>query len=516
MSSKDQENISKLSFHFYNSIKVLASFYEFIRLVKIKNITNEKLFLIDKKWFAEYKKFYLFNDLFQLINKFNITNFESENIEMLFNNLFKTFYNINKNYSNILIFYNKDEELPKIISIKDNESICYVNNFDIINEKTLLNLRKSMGDFKDNIIIKDNIDFKLSEDKIIIKYIQNKDICFNLIIGSLNYKDFLNENFFPEILVNFKLSDDLETEFKSDKVVEKFCQYNNNNEIIHIDNYLLQGEINSLYKIAYLCKGYKNLNERGLSRISSKNNEYKNIIIFLMTLYENYEEIFKKFQLSSYQELDLYLVNKNWIDKYKNFYSYSDIVDNMQKNPKAKDILYNIINSNNYLLNKDSLSELIDKIKNLNNNLLIFDLSNINLAAIDYIYPKIGKPDKDCIIIFHNFELWTEIALHYFKKIGFKSNLRKMKCFFSEKFLFILEERKADNIFIVYEYDEIYKYFFESILIKCQKKENILNNIKSNTFIEYLNNFYFNENSIANLEDSNGFILILNIFNFIL
>jgi len=30
MSSNTQENISKLSFHFYNSIKVLTSFYQFI------------------------------------------------------------------------------------------------------------------------------------------------------------------------------------------------------------------------------------------------------------------------------------------------------------------------------------------------------------------------------------------------------------------------------------------------------------------------------------------------------
>ena len=72
MSSNAQENISKLSFHFYNSIKVLTSFYKFVKSLKSnKSITNEKLFLIDKKWFTNYKQFYLCNDLFQLINKYN-------------------------------------------------------------------------------------------------------------------------------------------------------------------------------------------------------------------------------------------------------------------------------------------------------------------------------------------------------------------------------------------------------------------------------------------------------------
>ena len=55
------------------------------------------------------------------------------------------------------MYYDKDVELPKIISIKVNESICYVNDFDIINEKTLLNLKKSMGDFNSEDSIKENI-----------------------------------------------------------------------------------------------------------------------------------------------------------------------------------------------------------------------------------------------------------------------------------------------------------------------------------------------------------------------
>ena len=158
MSSNAKENISKLFFHFYNSIKVLTSFYQFAESLKnIKSIANEKLFLIGKKFFTNYKQFYLCKNLFQLINKYNIRHFDSGELKILFNNLFKKFYDYNKLYSNVLMYYDKDVELPKIISIKVNESICYVNDFDIINEKTLLNLKKSMGDFNSEDSIKENI-----------------------------------------------------------------------------------------------------------------------------------------------------------------------------------------------------------------------------------------------------------------------------------------------------------------------------------------------------------------------
>jgi len=130
------------------------------------------------------------------------------------------------------------------------------------------------------------------------------------------------------------------------------------------------------------------------------------------------------------------------------------------------------------------------------------------LAIINYIYPKTGEFKKDCIKIFHNFELWTEKALHYFNKIGFNLKPKKIKCFFSEQFLFILEERKAENIFMIYELDET-NNFFESVLIKCKRKEKILNIIKQNKFTEYINNYNCNEKYITNLEDSNDFIFIL-------
>ena len=96
-------------------------------------------------------------NLFQLINKYNIRHFDSGELKILFNNLFKKFYDYYKNNLNILMFYDKDEELPKILTIKVNENICFVNDFDIINEKTLLYLKKSMGDFNSEDSIKENI-----------------------------------------------------------------------------------------------------------------------------------------------------------------------------------------------------------------------------------------------------------------------------------------------------------------------------------------------------------------------
>ena len=61
---------------------------------------------------------------------------------------------------------------------------------------------------------------------------------------------------------------------------------------------------------------------------------------------------------------------------------------------------------------------------------------------------------------------------------------------------------------MIYELDET-NNFFESVLIKCKRKEKILNIIKQNKFTEYINNYNCNEKYITNLEDSNDFIFIL-------
>jgi len=310
----------------------------------------------------------LCNELFQLIKKYNITNFESGELKILFNNLFKKFYDDNKLNSNILIFYDKDEELPKIISTKVNENICYVNDFDIINEKALLNLKKSMGNFCNQDSIKESIDFILYGDKVIIKYIREKYRCYNLIIGTLNFNDLLNVN--PKIMVNFKTKDNLEIEFNKNNILEKYLQNNYNKEIIIIQNNYFKEEINSLYNIKYLCEGYKDINERGLIRIPSGNKESIDIINFFISLNEDYKENNQKFQLSNFQELELYIVNKIWIDKYKNFYSYSGIVNIIKNNPNVTNILNNIKNSNNNESNY--VSELINKINRNNNPLTTY------------------------------------------------------------------------------------------------------------------------------------------------
>jgi hypothetical protein len=192
-------------------------------------------------------------------------------------------YDYNKLNTNVLMFYNKDEELPKIISIKINESICYANDFDIINEKTLLNLKKSMGDFNYEDSIQKKIDSKLSGGKVIIKYIRDKYFCYNLIIGTLNFNGLLNVNFSPEIIVNFKVKDDLEIQFNEDKILEKYSQYNNCKEIIAIqNNYFKEAYIS--YNIKYLCEGYKDLNDKGMTRLPPGNNDSANIINFFMHL----------------------------------------------------------------------------------------------------------------------------------------------------------------------------------------------------------------------------------------
>ena len=75
--SDNDEYYSKLSFHLFNSIQVFLSLHQF-KLSLSQKLKNNKefeqdIFLIDKNWFSEYKDFYLFNKLFDILIQFNLS-----------------------------------------------------------------------------------------------------------------------------------------------------------------------------------------------------------------------------------------------------------------------------------------------------------------------------------------------------------------------------------------------------------------------------------------------------------
>ena len=134
----------KLSFHFNNSIKVFMSLYKFQKELLNNKVTSKEVILINKNRFSVYKKFYLCDKVFELIKTNNLSEFDSTEQKIIFNNLFNDFYNQNSAKPSLLFH---DEEFPNIILSKDDITIKFIDEFEIIDEETYQNLMNCMGIF---------------------------------------------------------------------------------------------------------------------------------------------------------------------------------------------------------------------------------------------------------------------------------------------------------------------------------------------------------------------------------
>ena len=177
---KEKENdifdYSKIILKFQNGINVLLSIYSFelSLLEKIKsyeknnnlnNLNEDKYYLISKKWINNYKKFYLYDKLIKILDKYfeksELNDLSLELKKIIFNNMLKKYkndfeINLSKNQNNYIFLSDKE--------IYSTENENQDENMDIINEEILNNLIKENGEqqrFKGNEFKFENIDGKL-------------------------------------------------------------------------------------------------------------------------------------------------------------------------------------------------------------------------------------------------------------------------------------------------------------------------------------------------------------------
>ena len=505
----NHETNEKKSFHFYIAIKVLTSFYKFQRdlLYKIEseNVKGKNLILLNKTWFSNYKKFYLYEELIKLINEYNLSEFDYEEQKIIFNNLFKTFSERN-NIGKMIIFYGK-KEFPEIINYK---KVNFLEDFEIINKEIYENLQKHKGDF--NISPNDNNKFSeyiCYNGKLIIKYINEELFCYNILIGHLSKIDNINNNFYiPEIFVNFQKKEKLEDEFNNvneptSNILKKYINEQLPDNIIDINNKLQEERINSFNynKVKYIINKENfgdnkaiitnNPSNKGNLRIDSEK-----IINFLINLYRNYEDIKEKINNEQYSkdEFDYILMNKNWIDKFKEAYKYSEI-----KN-------YKNIHNQNFSKIKDR----IDVINKTNDD-LIYDLSNINLKYIDYDYCETVNSQKDFDLkIYKNFELWSIETYKSFLDIGFKLDDRRknVKCYFDKTYIFIVNNNDS-NFLNIYQLIEAENYFNPIMVIKHKDIKEIIEKIKKGTIFKFIYSLN-QENGVFLINKGEGVAYLLN------
>ena len=260
--SISKDDISKYSFQFNNSIKVFISLYNFKQELtdEKQSASTKEVILLNKKWFTEYKNFYNFDKIYDLIKSYNLTDLDLTEQNIIFNNLFNDFYKQNSQ-RNLLLFY--DEEFPNNILYNDDIRIKFVNDFEIINEDVYQNLLNCMGIFKYLNNNAKKYEFKIVEKKIIIKY--TNENCLNLLIGKIGVK---TDIYVPDILVNFPGIQLLVDEYNN---FENFYQEKLND--------FLKGDTNII----------KNIEQQSLSE-----RPYENNVKFFIYLHDKYPQLDNK------------------------------------------------------------------------------------------------------------------------------------------------------------------------------------------------------------------------------
>ena len=497
---EEDDYIGKISFHLYNSIKVSISLYHFRKklLDKIqskKNISNQKIILIDKNWFSSYKKFYFCEEVIKLIKDNKLSLFSPGIQKLLFNNIFSTFkrYIHKKKSSNLLLFYNKKDEFPKVKYYHNNSNFSFISDFEIINEEIYANLKKHLGDFNIPIPYNNkNFDYIIYNEKLIIKYINTQEAFYNLLIGRFDENSYI-----PEIFVNYYNQMNLEEEFRklfdpSNNILLQYIEGDIKEKKIKDITKEINIENNNSFNIKHFLNGFSDINNKNNKNIKNKDLKKEEPVIdcnkivkFFVKLFLEYKNIKKKLNENAYYEIEYNLINQNWIYKFKDKFCYYEFESIIKSNGDS-----NIINEKDIdSFSKNIIfSDYLNKLKKLEIDDIIYELSNINLFSLNYDYcNKDEIKYNDYIKIYKNFELWTKETLSIFKDIGFCLNFepKLVKCFLDENFIFILTRNKLNTFLNIYQLNEPY-YFEPKMVIKCDKIKVILESIKKGSFIKYL------------------------------
>ena len=541
MSNNPNNNkLSKYSFQFNNSIKVFISLYKFEQELKSpeRKANSGKLFLLNKKWFLEYKKFYLFDKFLEIIKNNNLSDFDLTEQKIIFNNLFNDFYNQNS-HKDLILFY--DIEYPGAIVYTQNIQITYINDFEIINEEIYQNLLNCMGIFKycDRIAI--SYEYKIIDNNIIIKYNNEEDKCFNLLIGNIGD---ITEIFVPNVLINFLSETQLSDEFKifNNNKIKDFTvgKFDINTIKIIKHNLIDQNPYKSQVKFLNYDIGlYPTFTGTNLIANQGKNQKFSTIKIIkekiikaLICYYLNNEKLKRNNdadkQSIKLKESQCYLINKSWIKAFKDFYHYHSLVNQIISKLSHQDYAtyinnygYNgfLINDklNDKLVNEISQSNYSDEISILDGKSLIDKLNSIDLFLIDFDYwEKAIKENNDYIKIYDNFELISIEKNNFINALFplFNDKYKKYQYYINEEnYLFIQTDYLSSNILnafnIKVENNEI--MFNIDFIIKGNKFDDIYRFIKNNSITNHILSLDFNENLIYKSKELDETVYLLNI-----
>jgi len=300
-----------------------------------KYIYKEKCYLINNEWMDEYKKYYLYDELFNYLEKEEIKkkldihhynkkyyNESNKNIKIIYEeiknnaNFFKKYYN--KEIKKI------DEKLLELkeansgIIDKNNKEIKYFDEFSLMNlelKKDIIVNKYKKGIFENEYII--------NQGKLIICL---KNYPFNkILIGSLN-----NENqFFLLAFIIFVDCNELKSSFSKLMYLEfsEFLMKLNNNKIYNTDKTKEVGEL------IYIDDNKKENIEINFS----KKKDYIKLLIELYYVFDTLNFHIKDENKNFCSQENYYLINKeliNYLNKCYNYEQITKIINECDKNKK--------------------------------------------------------------------------------------------------------------------------------------------------------------------------------------
>ena len=552
---KDKNNIPIIKNEIKDDINIdileteIKGFIKYILF--IKNLQNEiecsqvsifikhypKIYLINHIWISEFNNIieklkpiveeeiknstpinnsreyddYLINVVYLLfIGKYK-ESFDKKTIETIINKLEdgkKFELNFNKN-----VIKNKNVEFP--------------NNFDIVDSFIFEALTK-----RNNKINKNNYESEIiiNDQNIILKYDKNnnsKNDTYNLIVGKITE----NDNIFEEdIILIYNNKEKSSKDFE----VLKTKNYNDIKNSLNTDINLIN------YELKDNGKKNQNLLNKASDNIEmnlNKNNiPIKLIKIFIvMFLYENDINKIIKSDIKSNQICFYYIINKEWMKIYKEFYEFNKFSEYIKSFSKKEPAHYEYYSSqimksidqsiNNYnRICDDLVYELIkqvppDYFKKLNQKKddqqkLISNLNKYD-TSLKQLILKVNEGQE--ITYFGENELIRKEILDImnilesdtiFDSIRSKSQL--IQCLIGENKLYIISDNNQ-VLNVGYIQDNI---FTPSLLIYYQDKilfNKFINQIKNDSFNKYIENYNLIDYREAVIKDSN-YINIGNIY----
>ena len=416
-----------------------------------------------------------------LDNVIDINSFSKENNSAYYSNLVSKYKDIDNIYQQILEYYKFEREIILYLNgqkiWQKHNDLCYLVNgqwFQMWMEKTNYKEIKQI--------------LSTSQDKIPIKKIKDR------IIRKEEINRINNINLSKALIMNFDSIKQLQEYLKNNLLflvsfdcMKKFEKESNESFLFNISKNniklsILGNEIN--------IKSVNNIITYKQNNIYLEENTSNQIKIYWKLLLDIFffnkeikTRIISKYDNQINKKNEIYFINKNSMDKFKNFYDYSSLRKILELQNFEK------MNYNNLKINYDSI---VNYIKSFDKEL--FEKINRKISSNQYrldeeynkIPYKIANLANKQIKYFEDFEILDEEIVSYFEQLGLiqKKILNKGEYIEGEqKILFFLNESKNN-------YMQIHYYDF-------QNEKFVVEYALENLF--HLSNDYFREIGIYNL-----------------